>query len=94
MQKHVPVNPDLIKRWVDAPHWELADVVLRANTLKDMVISLVLSGWHAAAFTTIPTGKHDWLKVSAIQNEMKCTLHVESHDFRSIAQNPISVSAD
>jgi len=55
MQKHVPVNPDLIKRWVDAPHLELADVVLRANTLKDMVISLVLLALHAAVFTTIQT---------------------------------------
>ena len=55
MQKHVLVNRDLIKRWVDATHRELADVVLRANTLKDMVISLVLLGLHAAVFTTIQT---------------------------------------
>ena len=75
MKKHALVNRDLIKRWVDATHRELANVVLCANTLKDMAISLVLSGLHAAVFTTIQTGKHDWLKVSAIQNEMKCPLH-------------------
>jgi predicted AlkP superfamily phosphohydrolase/phosphomutase/tetratricopeptide (TPR) repeat protein len=34
---------------------QLVPLQHRANTLKDMVISLVLLGWHAAVFTTIQT---------------------------------------